>query len=76
MIFGILEYARNDCIFKNNKVCINQILLIFTSYYIFKFKEKKFINLNDLIVEIQKVKMIGKEIALNDSMKTIAFTKK
>ena len=55
----------------------NSTYIYFISlYYVFKFKEKKFINLNDLIVEIQKVKMIGKEIALNDSMKTIAFTKK
>ena len=55
----------------------NSTYIYFISlYYVFKFKEKKFINLNDLIVEIQKVKMIGKEIALNNSMKTIAFTKK
>ena len=44
--------------------------------YVFKPREKKFINLNNLIAEIQKVKRIEKEIALTNSMKTIAFTKK
>ena len=42
----------------------------------FKSREKKFINLNNLIAEIRKVKTIEKEIALTNSMKTIAFTKK
>ena len=36
----------------------------------------KFINVNNLTDEIQKVKKIEKEIALNNSKKTIAFTKK
>ena len=72
---GIPESASNDSIFKNNKVFINHILLIF-KLYVFKSREKKFINLNNLIAEIRKVKTIEKEIALTNSMKTIAFTKK
>ena len=32
--------------------------------------------MNNLIPEIRKVKRIGKEIALNSSMKTIIFRKK
>ena len=43
--------------------------------YVFKSREKNFINLNNLIAEIQKVKRLEKEIALTNSMKTIAFTK-
>ena len=42
----------------------------------YKSREKKFINLNNLIAEIRKVKRIEKEIALNNSKKRIAFTKK
>ena len=60
-IFGILESARNDPIFKNSKVFINHILLIF-KLYVFKSREEKFINLNNLITEIRKVKKIEKEI--------------
>ena len=43
--------------------------------YVFKSREKNFINLNNLIAEIQKVKRLEKEIALTNSMNTIAFTK-
>ena len=74
-IFGILESASNNSIFKNNKVFISHILLIF-KLYVFKSREKKFINLNNLIAKIRKVKRIEKEIALTNSVKTIAFTKK
>ena len=74
-ILGILESASNNSIFKNNKVFINHILLIF-KLYVFKSREKKFINLYNLIAEIRKVKRIEKEIALTNSMKTFAFTKK
>ena len=38
--------------------------------------EKKFINLNNLIAEIRKVKRIEKDFSLTNSMKIIAFTKK
>ena len=71
---GIPESARNDSNFKNNKVFINHILLKF-KLYVFKSREKKFIDLNNLIGVIRKVKTIEKEIALMNSMKTIAFTK-
>ena len=40
------------------------------------YREKSFININNLIAEIRKVKRIEKEIALTNSMKTIVFTKK
>ena len=38
--------------------------------------KRKFININNFIVEIRKVKRIEKEIALTLSKKTIVFTKK
>ena len=38
--------------------------------------KKKFININNFIAEIQKVKRIKKETALTLSKKTIVFTKK
>ena len=74
-VLGIPESASNYSIFKNNKVFINHILLIF-KLYVFKSREKKFMNLNNLIAAIRKVKTIEKEIALTNSMKSIAFTKK
>ena len=57
------------------KVFVNHILLIF-KLYVYKPREKKFINIKNLIAEIRKVKRIGKEIALKISKKAIAFTKK
>ena len=42
---------------------------------VFKSREKKLIDLNNLIGIIRKVKTMEKEIALINSMKTIAFTK-
>ena len=41
-----------------------------------KSREKKFININNLITEIQKVKRKENKIVLNNSKKTIAFRKK
>ena len=73
-ILRILESASSDSTFKNNKVFINHILLTF-KLYVFKSREKKFINLNNL-TEIRKVKIIEKEIALTNSIKTVVFTKK
>ena len=61
--------------FENNKILINHILLIFR-LYVYKSRGKKFININNLIARIRKVKRVEKEIALNDSMKTTAFRKK
>ena len=37
--------------------------------------ENKFININNLTAEIQKVKRIEKKIVLNNSKKATAFTK-
>ena len=37
--------------------------------------QKKFININNLIAEIRKVKVIEKQFTLTNSKKTIAFTK-
>ena len=73
--FGFLDSANNDSIFENNKCLSNNILLIF-KLYVYKSREKKPININNLIAEIQKVKQIEKEIALTNSKKMIAFTKK
>ena len=74
-ILGILDFVSNNSFFENNKILINHILLIF-KLYVYKSREKKFININNLIAEIRKVKRIEKEIALNNSMKTTAFRKK
>ena len=57
-LLGIPESAINDSSFEGSNVFINHILLIFTSYR-FKSREIKFINLDNLIVEIRKVKLIG-----------------
>ena len=72
---GILDSVSNDSFFEKNKILINHILLIF-KLYVYKSREKKFINLNNLIAEIQKIKRIEKEIALNNATKTTAFRKK
>ena len=74
-ILGILDSVSNQSFFENNKIFINHILLIF-KLYVYKCREKKLININNLIAEIQKVKRIEKETALNNSNKTIAFRKK
>ena len=42
---------------------------------VYKSREKKLININKLIAKIRKVKRIEKEIALNNSKKTIDFQK-
>ena len=73
-ILGILDSVSNNSFFENNKILINHILLIF-KLYVYKSREKKFINTNNLIAEIRKVKRIEKEIVLNNSMET-AFRKK
>ena len=75
IIFGILDSVSNISFFGNNKVFVSYVLLIF-KLYVYKTREKKFININSLIAEIRKVKKIEKEIALNNYKKTNAFTKK
>ena len=74
-IFGFLDYTNNDSIFENNKCLSNHILLIF-KLYVYKYREKKLLNINNLIAEIRKIKRIEKEIALPNSKKAIAFTRK
>ena len=74
-ILGILDSVSNNSFFENNKILINHILLIF-KLYVYKSREKKFININNLIAEIRKVKRIEKEIALNNTKKTISFRRK
>ena len=74
-ILGILDSVSNNYFFENNKILINHILLIF-KLYVYKSREKKSININNLIAEIRKVKRIEKEITLNNSMKTTTFRKK
>ena len=73
-ILGILDSVSNNSFFEN-KIFINHMLFIF-KLYIYKFRKKKFININNLIAEIRKVKRIKQEIALSNSMKAIAFRKK
>ena len=72
-LFYQLSVTNNS--FFENKIFINHIQFIF-KLYVSKSREKKFININNLIAEIRKVKRIEKEIALIDSKKTIAFRKK
>ena len=57
--FGFLGYTNNDSIFKNNKCLSNYILLIF-KLYVYKSREKKLLNINNLIAEIRKRKRIEK----------------
>ena len=73
-ILEILISVSNNSFFENNKILINHILLIF-KLYVYKSREKKFVNINNLIAQIRKVKRIQKEIALNNSLKRIAFRK-
>ena len=47
-------------------ISINHILLIF-KLHAYKPRKKNFININNLVAEIQKIKKIEKEIALNNS---------
>ena len=75
VIFGFLDYTNNDSIFENNKCLSNHILLIF-KLYVYKSREKKLLDINNLKAEIQKIKRIEKETALPNSKKTIAFTRK
>ena len=56
---------RNNSFFENNKIFINHMLLIF-KLYVYKSREKKFININSLIAEIQNVKRIEEENASNN----------
>ena len=74
-IFGFLDYTNNDSIFENNKCLSNHILLIF-KLYVYKSREKKLLNINNFIPEIRKIKRIETEIALPNSKKIIAFTRK
>ena len=73
-ILRILDSVSNNSFFENKKIITNHILFIF-KLYVYKSREKKFININNFIAEIRKVKRIEKEIALNNSKKTIAFPK-
>ena len=73
-IFGILNFVSNDCFFENNKISTNNILLIL-KLYVYKSREKRFININNLMAEIWKIKIIEKDITLNNSKKTVAVTK-
>ena len=74
-ILGILDSVSNNSFFEKNRILMNHIPLIF-KLYVYKSREKKFININNLIVEICKVKRIEKEIGLNNSMKATAFRNK
>ena len=74
-IFGFLDYTNNDSILENNQGLSNDILLI-CKLYVYKSREKKLLNINNLMAEIQKIKRIENEIALPNSRTTIAFTRK
>ena len=59
VIFGFLDSTSNDSIFEINKCLGNHILLIF-KLYVYKSREKKLMNSNNLIAGIQKRKRIEK----------------
>ena len=73
-ILRILDSVIDKSFFENNKIFVYHILLIF-KLHIYKSREKKFININNLIAEIWKVKRIEKEIVLDNTKKIIAFRK-
>ena len=58
-IFGFLDYTNNDSIFENNKCLSNHILSIF-KLYVYKFREKKLLNINNFIAGTRKIKRIEK----------------
>ena len=64
-ICGFLDYTNNDFIHENNKCLSNHILLIF-KLYVYKSREKKLKNINNIIAETRKIKRIKKEIALTN----------
>ena len=43
--------------------------------YVYKSREKKFININNLIAEMRKLKRTEEEIALNNSKKQLLLQK-
>ena len=58
-IIGIPDSVNINSFFENNKIFINHILLIF-KLYIYKSREEKFINMNNLKAEICQVERIEK----------------
>ena len=72
---GILDSVRSKSFSENNKTFISHILLIF-KLYVYKSREKKFINIDNLITEIRKVKRIEKEIAFKLLKENNCFYKK
>ena len=71
---GIFDSVSNNSFFENNKVFVSHILLIF-KLYVYKSREKKFININNFIAEIKKLKKVEKEIAFNNSKKQLLSQK-
>ena len=59
VIFEILDSVSNNSFFENNKDFVDHILLIF-KLYVYKSREKKVININNLTAEIRKVIKIEK----------------
>ena len=74
-IFEFLYSTNSDYNFKENKLRINHILLIF-KLYVYRSREKQFIHINNLIADIKSAKAIEKEIARSNSKKTIVFKNK
>ena len=73
-IIEILDSVSNNSFFENNKNFINHILLIF-KLNVYKFRERKFIIINNLIAKIVKGKRIEKQIALNNSKRQLLLEK-
>ena len=73
-IIEILDSVSNNSFFENNKNFINHILLI-SKLNVYKFRERKFIIINNLIAKIVKVKRIEKQIALNNSKRQLLLEK-
>ena len=73
-ILEILSSVINNSFFENNKIFLNHILLMF-KLYVYTSREKKFININNLIAEMRKLKRTEKEIALNNLKKQLLLQK-
>ena len=73
-ICGILDSVNGNSFSETNKVFINYILLMF-KLYVYKSREKKFININNLIADIQNVKWIEKKLVYITLIKQLLLQK-
>ena len=75
VIRGILDSVNNNSFLKTVRF-LPITFYLYLSYTSLSPQKLKSLNINNLLAETRIVKRIGKEIALNNSKKTIAFRKK